>query len=312
MYISQSDSVIEILAPAKLNLFLEVLGRRDDGFHEIETLMATISLFDTLRFAALDRDEIRLTCRWAEGINATNKAVHENLLSDLPEAGDNIVFRVLKELKRRTGEARGAHVELVKRIPSEAGLGGGSSDAAAALVAANLAWDLRWPREQLAEFAAEFGSDIPFFFHSGAAICRGRGERIERIDRFPRLSFVVARPVGGLSTKEVYRRCQPAASPQRVDGLVSSLREQRLDRIGRQFANRLQAPAEELSPHVADLRRTFEQLDCLGHQMSGSGTSYFGLCRNGRHARRVAGRLRAAGIRLVFHVSTIAAAAQRL
>jgi 4-diphosphocytidyl-2-C-methyl-D-erythritol kinase len=187
-------------------------------------------------------------------------------------------------------------------------VGGASSDAAAALVAANLGWNLGWSRERLAELAAELGSDVPFFLgciavgglrgdsvgglRGSAAICRGRGERIETL-RAARLCMVIVRPPVGLSTAEVYRRCRPASSPASVQNLRQALECGMGPRAARHLANRLQAPAVELTPWIERLAEEFSRQDCLGHQMSGSGSSYFGICRSDRHARRVAARLRA-------------------
>jgi 4-diphosphocytidyl-2-C-methyl-D-erythritol kinase len=192
-------------------------------------------------------------------------------------------------------------MRLIKRIPSSAGLGGASSDAAAALAAANLAWELGWSRQQLAELGAELGSDIPFFFSAGcwgaaAAVCRGRGERVEPIENRTDAHFVVVRPPVGLSTAVVYRSCRPAVQPASVQPLAAALQRGDTVMLGRSMANRLEPIAATLSPHLEPVRRLFDRLDCLGHQMSGSGAGYFGLCRSARHARRVSGRLRAAGV----------------
>jgi len=208
MYLLQTGPLIRIHSPAKINLFLEVLERRKDGFHEIETLMTAINIYDTLYFSASEEGQIRLTCRWALGLKAKQifdeSKQRGSALGDLPETTDNIVYLAVEKLRQRCGVLQGASIKLVKRIPSGAGLGGASSNAAAALIAANLAWKLGWSHRQLAELAAEIGSDIPFFFGcgmfgSGAAICRGRGERIEPITTMPRYSLVIVRPPEGVS-----------------------------------------------------------------------------------------------------------------
>ncbi|MBM4094302.1 MAG: 4-(cytidine 5'-diphospho)-2-C-methyl-D-erythritol kinase, partial [Planctomycetes bacterium] len=186
------------------------------------------------------------------------------------------------------------------------GLGGASTDAAAALVAANLGWRLGWSRAELAGIAAELGSDIPFFLGSGAALCRGRGERIEPVSLPASLPLVVVRPPEGLSTAQVYGRCRPAEDRAQAEPLVAALQRGRLDVAARHMFNRLQAAAEQLTPWVGRLRSAFSRLDCLGHQMSGSGTSYFGICRHARHARRVAARLRSERLGFVAVASVIA------
>ena len=146
--------------------------------------------------------------------------------------------------------------------------------------------------DELASLAAELGSDIPFFLYGGPAVCRGRGEIIEPVVGLGALHFVVAKPPAGLSTADVYRACRPSSGPRRVAGLLDALRQGLLAGAAGHLHNALQAAAETLSPWIARLSREFGQLDFLGHRMSGSGTSYFGLCRHARHARRLAAYLR--------------------
>ena len=301
MYIRASDTLVEVWAPAKINLFLEVLGKRDDGFHEIETLMTPVGLFDTLYFQAETKrrgaaTSIGLTCQWSSGCWGDRRG------EKLPEGADNTVVRAVRLLQERTGTSAGATLRLVKRIPQAAGLAGGSSDAAAALAAANRGWRLGLSQAELAELAAQIGSDAPFFLAGGPAVCRGRGERVEPISRLGALRFVVVKPPDGLKTREVYARCQRAEAPRSSAALVEALRRGDIHGAGRLLHNQLQPAAEELSPWIARLKREFDKLDVAGHQMSGSGASYFGLCRGARHARRLARRLRARGVGDVFAV----------
>lgn len=295
MHVRSSASGLEVLAPAKLNLFLEVLGKRSDGFHEIETLMLPIGLYDTLYFQSDRSGKIELACE-SHGVRQAAAA------EPLPAGPQNIVYRAIELVQRRSRSPLGARVRLVKRIPMAAGLAGGSSDAAAALVAANRAWGLNLPAAELAALAAELGSDVPFFLEPGPAICRGRGERIERVAGLGALSFVVVRPPAGLSTADVYRMCRPAAQPRSALALVESLQRGRLQEAASWFHNSLQAAAEQLSPWIVRLKREFSRLDCLGHQMSGSGTSYFALARHFRHAQRLAAQLQGRGFERVYVV----------
>lgn len=288
---------VEVQAPAKINLFLEVLAKRPDGFHEIETLMSPIGLYDSLTFRATRSPEIRLECRWAAGL-------HQDSLGDLPAPEKNIVFQAASRLQERSGSEQGAEICLTKRIPSAAGLGGASSDAAAVLVAANLAWQLSWSRERLAELAAEIGSDVPFFLENGSAICRGRGEQIETIEPV-RLHVVVVRPPVGLSTPQIYSRCQPAKSPSEVAKLQSGLRSGNWNEMKSALINRLQEPAMQLTPWIGRLSQELTDAGCVAHQMSGSGSSCFGICESARHARRVAGKLRSKRVGLVTATTTI-------
>ena len=192
---------------------------------------------------------------------------------------------------------------LVKRIPAAAGLGGASSDAAAALVAAHEAWQLGWPRQRLVELAARLGSDVPFFLTRGAAVCRGRGEKIEPFAP-PRIHAVIARPPVGLSTPEVYSACRPAGATGEAAKLVADLSRGNTAAAAGRLNNGLQDAAARLTPWIKRLQQEFERQDVVGHQMSGSGSSYFGICRTARHARRLAARLRACNMGAVFAATT--------
>jgi 4-diphosphocytidyl-2-C-methyl-D-erythritol kinase len=310
MHVRRLASHVEILTPAKINLFLEVLARRPDGYHEIETLLAAVMVFDTLVFVPTDEGEIELDCRWGSGLATTQlpagrrgHAARELLYGEIPRGPENLVWRAAALVRERAGLRRGATIRLVKRIPAAAGLGGASSDAAAALVAANLAWSLGWSRERLFELAAELGSDVPFFLTAGAAVCRGRGERIER-GECPRLFVVVVRPPVGLSTPQVYKECQPTKNAIGVRGLTESLVRGDTAQAAERMVNDLQSAAARLTPWIAMLTDEFEKQDVLAHQMSGSGSSYFGLCRSARHARRIAARLRGRNVGAVFSAAT--------
>ena len=298
---------------AKLNLFLEVLAKRDDGFHEIETIMTAVSLYDSLYFSGNSTGDIRLTCAWASGLEANKRMCKGGIsecLGELPQPSDNIVWKAVDRLRNAAGIDAGATIRLVKRIPAMAGLGGASSNAAGALLAANRVWKLDWSQTRLKQLASEIGSDVPFFLASRSrgsamAIARGRGERIEELTGMTKLHFVVVRPPAGLSTPRVYGRCRPADQPASSNQLVRALRDGNPARVGAQLFNRLQSAATELSPWIEKVRSAFKRLDCLGHCLSGSGTSYFGLFRSARHASRHAVRLRAARLGYVFTTRTV-------
>jgi 4-diphosphocytidyl-2-C-methyl-D-erythritol kinase len=301
---------VEVLTPAKLNLFLEVLARRDDGFHEIQSLIVPINLFDRLSFREDSRGQLNLNCQWARGLEkrgrmrtSTQSPLRE--WETLPEGNDNIAVRAVDLLRRRAGITAGASLQLIKRIPMAAGLGGGSSDAAAALLAANRAWKLDWPADRLGQLAAEIGNDVPFFFGARPALCEGRGERIRRVTGIGRLDFVVVCPPEGLATADVYRQCRPAATPRSAEALIAALRTGDHRKLGGLMMNRLQPTAEQLSPAVRTVRDELEKCDCPAAQMSGSGTACFGICRHARHANHVASRMRFRGLGRVFAVRSL-------
>jgi 4-diphosphocytidyl-2-C-methyl-D-erythritol kinase len=298
MHLHRSATGWVVQAPAKLNLFFEVLGKRDDGYHEVETLVYPIDLYDTLYFKEDSSGQISLGCQMGSG----SWGPCDSGLRAVPAGAENLAVRAVELLRKRAGVRNGARLRLVKRIPSAAGLGGGSSDAAAALLAANAGWRLGWSMAQLQTLGGELGSDIPLFFVPGPTVGRGRGEQITPVTLAGPLHFVVVRPPVGLSTAAVYGACDLPPAPQSLLSLLSALRCGDLAAAGRLMFNRLETAAEKLSPWISRLRREFSRTDCLGRQMSGSGTCYFGLCRHARHARQVARRLQSNGMGIAYAV----------
>ena len=180
MQMQRSASVVRVGAPAKVNLFLEVLARRSDGYHELATLMLAVSLYDTLEFTEEPPGATALHCD------------HPSLST----GPDNLICRAVDLVRRQSGRSDGVGIRLWKRIPMAAGLAGGSSDAAATLAGLNRLWRLGWDRGQLARLGAELGSDVSFFFAAPAAWCTGRGERIEPLRLGRPLDLVLVAPSG--------------------------------------------------------------------------------------------------------------------
>jgi len=310
MHVRPAATHVEVLAPAKINLFLEVLARRADGFHELETLIVAIGLYDSLVFAPRTGSELQLETRWGIGLAARSVpgkrpegAAHELQHGEIPHGPANLVWRAAELLRERAGIRTGAFIHLLKRIPAAAGLGGASSDAAAALLAGNLAWRLEWPISRLQQLAAELGSDVPFFLGGGSAVCRGRGEQLEPA-RVPRLHQVIVRPPIGLATPHVYAACRPVERPIGALPLLAAL-ERGDPAAVRLMRNSLMAAAAVVEP--AMMREVEEQMGqqpFIGQQMSGSGSSHFGVCHTARQARRLAARLRARSLGAVFVTTT--------
>ena len=288
MFIRQDGLAVGVLAPAKLNLFLEVLAKRPDGYHEIETVMVAISRFDAITFQPSDDPQIHLH------VKSTGQS--GNGLPANPR--ENLVHRALLLLQQRSNCRQGGTAALTKRIPPASGLGGGSSDAAAALLAANGAWELHWPIDQLQTLAAELGSDIPFFLtpRTGSsatmAVCRGRGETVEHAAAPANMHFVVARPEIGLSTPKVYKHCCPARQPRAAGDLLEALRAGCRMEAARCMINTLQPAAARIAPEVDKMAERFDALGAIAHQLSGSGSAYFGWFPSAASARRAAARLR--------------------
>ena len=306
MRIIERDGFVRVDAPAKINLFLEILAQRQDGYHELETLMATVGIYDTIEFVRTEESSIELTCRLGIGLAGPVRRASVPG-TPFPLGRENLVYRALDALRQATGYRGGGRVHLHKRIPWQAGLGGGSSDAAAALWAANRAWGLNWSRREMVDLASRLGSDIPFFFWGGAAVCRGRGERVSPLRRTRRLPLVIAIPPVGLATADVFRQCTVADAPQRVEPCEEAWNGSMPGPALPNLFNRLEAPACRLEPAVDRLRTAIAASGASAARMSGSGSSCFGICRSMPHARRVAGRLRAEGWTATYVTTTVEA-----
>jgi 4-diphosphocytidyl-2-C-methyl-D-erythritol kinase len=306
MYPRKMGTAWEIFAPAKLNLYLDVLGRRSDGFHELETLMAPIRLYDHLWWEPRDPSG-----RAAFSL-VHHPATSRQLQASAPADRSNLVWRAIDLLARSAGVDPIGRIILTKRIPAQAGLGGGSSDAAAALALANAAWGLSYSRRELSELAAQLGSDVPFFLAGRSAICRGRGERVEPQAGLPKLNVVVIAPPQGISTAAAFESLQaepfqasPAESRRsRLEQLVADLRRGSLTAASRWMENALQSVAAQFAPWLARLGTAFASTGCHAHLLTGSGSAYFGVMRSARHARRAAALLSSANLGTVLATST--------
>jgi 4-diphosphocytidyl-2-C-methyl-D-erythritol kinase len=260
---------------AKINLALEVLGKRPDGYHEIATVMLAVDLCDRLIL---------------ETASTISLEVDD---AALPTGEDNLVVRAATLLCRVSGLDRGAHIRLRKRIPVAAGLGGGSSDAAATLWGLNRLWGLRWPVGRLAELAVEIGMDVPFFLAAGTALATGRGERIERIRDTGGYALVLVNPGIGLPTREVYAGVPAGwrAEPNGTQGLVAALRTRSAVRVARALTNSLESVVMPRLPAVARMKAALMAAGALGTVMSGSGPTVLGMARSLDHARQIRRRL---------------------
>jgi 4-diphosphocytidyl-2-C-methyl-D-erythritol kinase len=264
---------------AKVNLFLEVIAKRPDGYHDIETVMHEISLADTVRIVNSPAGKISVECDPPSGG---------------PSGRKNLAYRAADLLRRRYGIKRGVKIFIEKRIPAGAGLGGGSSNAAAVLKGLNKLWRLGLGRKELMELAAEVGSDVPFFIVGGTALCTGRGEKVKPMRFKRRLNFVIVMPSFGVSTAKVYRS----------EGLNLTLARKRAKLLtwgkasGRNVSicpilfNRLEEATFRLYPEIKRLKTAVARSCSGGALMCGSGSAVFGLCRDPREAAKAAAALR--------------------
>jgi 4-diphosphocytidyl-2-C-methyl-D-erythritol kinase len=248
---------MQILAPAKINLSLRILNRRPDGFHEIDTLISPISLYDKI--------DIEKQSRWID-FSCDDPT--------LPGGDDNLVVGAAKLFFERTKIKSGASIKLHKKIPHGAGLGGGSSDAAATLRALNQLFETRLSPQKLAELGSAIGSDVPFFLFESAALCTGRGEIVQSTQLRKKLSILLLKPAFSVPTAWAYSRWQgskeiPSISyqPQNVDGQV--------------FANDLERPVFEKFVFLAQLKSwLLKQPEIAAALMSGSGSTVFAVLRD--------------------------------
>jgi 4-diphosphocytidyl-2-C-methyl-D-erythritol kinase len=289
MLIERQANAVVVWAPAKVNLYLELLAKRADGYHEIATLLVAVTLYDRLVFLEDPSGEVRIQCN----------------LPGLPTGVDNLVYRAAREFGQRTATKTGAFIRLEKRIPVAAGLAGGSTDAAAALAGLNQLWGLRLEKGPLVELAAELGSDVAFFFSSPAAWCTGRGEVVRPLQLGKTLWFVLVCPPFGLATADVYRAVTVPANPKEGSALLAAAQKGDVAEIAREMYNRLQPAALKLCPSLAEYQTRLEHLAPAGVMQSGSGSAWFALCRNQSEAQRIAYGLRRAsakGLAQVFIV----------
>ncbi|VTR96774.1 4-(cytidine 5'-diphospho)-2-C-methyl-D-erythritol kinase [Tuwongella immobilis] len=263
---------VHLATPAKVNLFLEIRAKRPDGYHELETLMVPISLYDTLQFQMSPDSQLTLRCSHP----------------DLGNPDENLVLRAARLLRDTVGITTGAQITLTKRIPLAAGLAGGSSDAAATLVGLNRLWNLGLSRPQLLPLAQQLGSDIAFFLGDGAAWCTGRGEVITPCPVAIPLELVLVCPSFGMSTPAVYRALRVPASPIDGTAIRAAVQQGDIDAIAQSLHNRLEEPAQTINPLLADWLERLRNTNATGVRMSGSGSTLFALCRDRTEATRVA------------------------
>ena len=293
MTTDQSRPCLVGRAPAKLNLFFEVHGKQSDGYHNVCSLCCPISLFDTLFFEPQDSSEIELT--WEQDDNNDTRC-------DIPSDSENLVVKAVELLRKRYHVRSGCRIRLIKRIPVQAGMGGGSSDAATAIRLACQAWNLPLSQNEMMALGSELGSDVPLFFIDGPSLGHGRGELVKPVDMAIRLDFVVVKPLEGISTAEAFRACSADQITDRrsPEQLLRGLQSGDFKEIASGMFNRLEASARQLCPKIGQIRDMFKKLDCYTHQMTGSGSAWFALCHNGMQASQLALPFRQAGIGNVF------------
>ena len=263
---------LSLLAPCKINLFLRILKKRDDGFHELASLFQTVGLMDTLDFWEEPADESKPLCSMEVSADSLGR-------EGIPTDESNLVMRALALYAEKTGETRRIHCRLHKAVPAEAGLGGGSGDCATALFAANKLAGYKATQQQLIEWSAELGSDISFFFSRGTAYCTGRGEIIEDVGPLPNsIQCTLVKPPYGCSTPGIFKSLglQPGDELEGDEprGMLDSF----LTNIdSAPYLNDLEPPAFSLNPELMELRDDIKSCGFRNVMMSGSGSTIFGI-----------------------------------
>jgi 4-diphosphocytidyl-2-C-methyl-D-erythritol kinase len=262
---------LEKKSPGKVNLLLNILGKRPDGFHELETVMHPVNLFDAIRFER-GGNGIQLTCDEPA----------------LPVDSKNLVRRAAEKFLEAAKMTGGVKIRLKKKIPLAAGLGGGSGNAATTLLALNELFDQPLSTAKLDELAASLGSDVPFFLQNRPALATGRGEKIQPLDFFPALrgrAFLLIHPGFGISTPWAYQNL--ARFPKALNGkqgraqeLISKLQSNDWPAVADGFYNSLEAPALEKYPVLALFQEFLRANGALAALMSGSGSTTFAIVEN--------------------------------
>ena len=266
---------------AKVNLFLRVLGRRADGYHEIETILHGIALADDLEVRATSTRSIEVDMSLAPGVPGP-----------LPASADNLVTRAARSVGEVAGGRWGAVIRGKKHVPVGSGLGGGSSNAAGTLVALNELWGARLRAEELASRAALLGSDVSYFLEGGTALATSRGEEITGLVSTSMLWFVLGMSSDPMLTADVYAAWDALGSAsENAAPMVMALGAGDTVEIGSLLHNDLEVPAFRLRPALARLKAAMIAAGAVGAAMSGSGPTIFGIARDGAHARSIAARV---------------------
>lgn len=273
-------------SPAKVNLFLQVLGKRRDGYHDLATLMQQVSLCDEMEFS-LRGEGIRVRCPG----------------SPFLENDGNIVYRAARAILPANAGSKGIEITLRKNIPVAAGLGGGSSNAATTLYALNELLGLSLDRKDLIRIGATIGADVPFFLYGSKAWAFGIGDRLEEVEDVPSLWFVLVNPGIEISTKTVYEGLNLGLTKESIKFSIQKF--QSVEDMAWGLRNDLEEVAFRLHPVLADLKKLLKERGALGSLMSGSGSTVYGIFPAEEEARRAADALKREGPWSVFTVHSL-------
>jgi 4-diphosphocytidyl-2-C-methyl-D-erythritol kinase len=266
-----------VKAPAKINLSLDVLYKRPDGYHEVEMIMTTIDLADRIELTLLNEDRIKIVSH--------NRFV--------PDDQRNLAYQAAQLLKERFQIKQGVIIAIDKTIPVAAGLAGGSSDAAATLRGLNKLWSLGLTMDELAEIGSEIGSDVSFCVYGGTALAKGRGEVITELPAPPTCWVILAKPFIGVSTAEVYRRLDlKSVTHPNISEMIKGIKEDDYGRVCQNVGNVLEEVTLHLHPEVAQIKEQMKRFGADAVLMSGSGPTVFGIVQHDSRMHRIYNGLR--------------------
>ena len=275
------DTLLTLSANAKINLTLDILGTREDGYHEVAMIMQEISLHDTLSMGKIN-----------QGISLT--IVIEGQQGTLPADESNLCWKAAALVQKEYNLQEGVEIHLTKRIPMAAGLAGGSADAAAVLKGMNHLFRLGMTEARLCELGARLGSDIPFCIMGGTMLATGRGEVLTRLPSFPRLSVVLAKPPVGVSTAWAYKNYDAGYDGPHPDNeaMLEAIHGGDAHKAAGLLCNVLEGVTETEHPVIADYKRFMMEHGAMASMMSGSGPTVFGLVREKQQAWHLADTLK--------------------
>lgn len=275
------DTLLTLSANAKINLTLDILGTREDGYHEVAMIMQEISLHDTLSMGKIN-----------QGISLT--IVIEGQQGTLPADESNLCWKAAALVQKEYNLQEGVEIHLTKRIPMAAGLAGGSADAAAVLKGMNHLFRLGMTEARLCELGARLGSDIPFCIMGGTMLATGRGEVLTRLPSFPRLSVVLAKPPVGVSTAWAYKTYDAGYDGPHPDNeaMLAAIHGGDAHKAASLLCNVLEGVTETEHPVIADYKRLMMEHGAMASMMSGSGPTVFGLVREKQQAWHLADTLK--------------------
>lgn len=274
---------ISLKAYAKINLALDVIGKRENGYHDVRMIMQSVDLYDELTFS--------------KGEPGTGIVIETNR-SDIPVDGDNLISRAIKLMSEEYSVPEDVHVKLIKRIPVAAGMAGGSTDCAAAIKAMNSLYDLGLTEEELRAQGVKLGADVPYCIMGGAALSEGIGEVLTRIEPLGTCKILVVKPPFGVSTAEVYRglRLDALSSHPQIDEMRKQLKQGNVAAVAELLENVLETVTVSLHPQIEELKDIMRKNGALNALMSGSGPTVFGIYEDEERAARAADKIRALGL----------------